>query len=61
MTALVVDGEVVVDLRRFSLRWVYGQEAPVLYCDGKRVTKAWKMTIMVESPADPFGGNANTD
>lgn len=48
----------------FSLRWVdtlNGSSYPVLYKNGKRVVKAWSITMSYNSPPDEFGGNANTD
>jgi hypothetical protein len=60
---LVIDGQEVPLSARYCLRWVDvpgGPPESVLYQDGKRVVAAWSLTLRVEEPADPFGGNANT-
>jgi hypothetical protein len=62
---LIVDGKEVTDLVPYALRW-YGpgnpnpRAFPVLYLDGKRVTKPWHLIIDADVEADPSGGNANT-
>ena len=58
---LEVDGvkQDSADLYRFTLRWTEG--TPVLYRNGYRVTKGWKLTLDVNTPPDPHGGNANTE
>jgi hypothetical protein len=61
---LVVDGQAVAPSSRWAIRWVdkqSGPAEPVLYRDGKRVTKAWCLDLHIEHAADEFGGNANTD
>jgi hypothetical protein len=60
---LTIDGKEVPLSARYSLRWVNipgGPAEAVLYQDGKRVVAAWSLTLRVERPADPYGGNANT-
>jgi hypothetical protein len=60
---LVVDGIVVTDHARYTLRFVESPKgsSPVLYCDGKRVTKEWVLKINWLQDADKHGGNANTN
>ena len=57
-----IDGQWYADLSRFAVRWVrgVGSDVPVLYLDGKRVTKRWEMAMIVKMEADEHGGNANT-
>lgn len=61
---LAIEGEAVppADLWRYSLRWVQrgDRSLPVLYRDGRRITRAWRLGLDVDVPADPSGGNANT-
>ena len=60
---LLIDGQEIEDLTRFSLRWHYGEDmttVPTLYCDGKRVVKPWSLKLDLSTEADPTGGNANT-
>lgn len=59
---LEIEGERQKDLYRFTIRWTNTDDMPipVLYCDGKRVTKAWRLTLRVEAGPDEYGGNANT-
>lgn len=59
---LMVEGVPVAekDRYRYALRWVAGDYEPVLYQDGKRVTKRWSLDINIESVADPGGESANT-
>ena len=48
----------------YSLRWVDvpGKSAePVLYLHGRRITRPWSIELTFTSPADPCGGNANTE
>jgi hypothetical protein len=64
MDELVIDGQSVVLNATFSLRWVEqisGSAYPVLYRNGKRVVKNWKLKIDFEMPTDETGGNANTE
>ena len=61
---LIIDGEKIVLNATFSLRWVEkidGRAYPVLYRNGKRVIKNWKLKVNFEMPADETGGNSNTD
>ena len=70
MTYLVVGGEWASELHRYVLRWVdapgsaqagSGGPTPVLYHDGKRVTKEWSLALTAKMAQDECGGNANTD
>lgn len=64
MDKLVLDGEETILDSTFSLRWVEqvdGPSYPVLYQNGKRIVKKWRLKLDFESPEDPFGGNANTN
>jgi len=61
---LVVDGKVTPLGADYALRWVdqpEGEARPVLYYRGKRVTRAWSLDLSSQCPADPYGGNANTE
>lgn len=62
MTHLEVDGEPVMDLTAYDFRWYGkpGEEQCSLYFHGRRVIKAWKLTMDVDNPQDPYGENANT-
>ena len=57
---LEVDGKEETELWRFTVRWGM-KDGPVLYRNGYRVTKGWKLTLDVDIPPDPHGGNANTE
>lgn len=64
MTALWINGIPTTDLHRYALRWVErpGQAAaPELYRDGHRVVAPWRLELVASVPADPAGGNANTE
>jgi hypothetical protein len=64
MQTLMIDGMVVKFDATYSIRWVEridGSSYPVLYKNGKRVVKSWKITLEHDEPEDPFGGNANTN
>jgi hypothetical protein len=59
----MVDGEVVSDeASRYVLRFVQGGERfrPVLYRDGKRVTRPWMLTFTIEDPGCADEESANT-
>jgi hypothetical protein len=63
---LCVDGVMVEPSADYSVRFVEGQDVEggvraVLYHKGKRVTRAWGLTLVVGEPPDPNGGNANTE
>jgi FkbM family methyltransferase len=61
---LTIDGVEAPLGAEFSLRWVGqpgGSPQPALYRGGKRVTRAWSLRLSIERPADPAGGNANTE
>ena len=61
---LIINNQPVSIDASFSLRWVEqkdGEAYPVLYQNGKRVVKAWRIDLQFESPEDPFGSNANTN
>jgi hypothetical protein len=63
-TKLEIDGQEQKLTSLYSMRWVEtsnGEAYPILYKNGKRVVKAWKISMSYNSPADEFGGNANTD
>mgnify|MGYP007069474517 CR=1 FL=1 len=64
MQTLMIDGMVVKFDATYSMRWVEridGSSCPVLYKNGKRVVKSWKINLEHDEPEDPFGGNANTN
>lgn len=49
--------------KEYSLRFVEsekGPATPVLYCEGRRVTKQWLFEMSHDCPPDSHGGNANT-
>jgi hypothetical protein len=59
-----IDGRDVVPGPAWALRWVdreSGGAAPVLYRDGKRVTRQWRLEAMIDQAVDAHAGNANTD
>lgn len=61
---LEIDGDPQVLSSIFAIRWVDCENSephPVLYKNGKRVVKSWRISLYFESPPDEFGGNANTD
>jgi FkbM family methyltransferase len=61
---LVLDGVEAPLGANDVLRWQArpgGLVQPVLYRDGRRVTRSWRLELTVEAPADPCGGNANTE
>jgi FkbM family methyltransferase len=61
---LVLDGEEVPLGAAHSLRWVErpdGPALPTLYLGGRRVTRRWEIELAAAVPADPCGGNANTE
>jgi hypothetical protein len=64
MQNLIIDGNSVdpKELWRYSLRWYVGNGGcvPTIYCNGKRVTKAWKLELAVEEQEDVKGASANT-
>lgn len=64
MQNLNIEGKNIELDATFSLRWVEqadGPAYPVLYKNGKRVVKEWRLKLDFDSPEDPFGGNANTN
>lgn len=63
-TKLEIDGIEEKISSIYSMRWVDvidGDSFPVLYKNGKRVVKSWKLSMSYNSPEDEFGGNANTN
>lgn len=60
---LTIDGRQAFDLSHYTIRFVEaeGDPTPVLYHDGKRVTKKWFVSLLHWQAADEHGGNANTD
>lgn len=62
---LLIDGVSEILDSRYALRWVdnpgVGRHIPVLYKDGKRVTKRWEINYRGYSDEDPYGSNANTN
>lgn len=61
---LVIDDQPVQITSQFALRWYdtpEGKSIPVLYRNGKRVTKAWQIVYSATSSEDIEGANANTD
>lgn len=61
MTHLIVDGKLVEekDLPLYSIRWC--AQGPVLYLNGRRVTRKWELLMDEQVEADKHGGNANTE
>lgn len=59
---LEIGGEPVTDLHRYQLLFTReGSEyRPILYQDGRRIVKNYKITVTAEVSADPYGDNANT-
>lgn len=45
----------------WALRWNQDGSMLTLYHNGRRITRSWKLHIEAEAPADPQGGNANTE
>lgn len=64
-TARLVIDETATQLdSSFAIRFVEvagSGPQPVLFRNGKRVTRAWALDMSVECPVDPHGGNANTE
>lgn len=61
---LEIDGIPAKITSIYAIRWVDcidGSSYPVLYKNGKRVVKSWKINFDFAFPPDEFGGNANTD
>ena len=61
---LTIEGQPQALSAAWALRWVEtdaGQSEPVLYRDGRRVTRPWALELRVDHPADRFGSNGNTD
>ena len=64
LNQLLIAGKPVQITSQFALRWYdtpEGNAVPVLYRNGKRVTKAWQVTYVAKSDEDLDGANANTD
>jgi hypothetical protein len=63
---LLLDGTEVPanEFYRYAIRWYWsvGNDAslPVLYKDGRRVTKPWGLSMDVSIAGDPGGASANT-
>ncbi len=64
LNQLIIDGlETPID-HTLALRWYMtseGKSVPVLYRNGKRVTKAWTIIYSALSNEDKDGSNANTE
>ena len=58
---LIIDGQEVPLTWEYALRFSGFPLEPVLYRNGKRVTKAWTLELKAYQIADSDGGNANTD
>jgi hypothetical protein len=61
---LVLDGKEVPLGAAHTLRRVErpdGPALPTLYLGGRRVTRRWEIELAAAVPADPCGGNANTE
>lgn len=61
---LIIDGVDTPIDHTFALRWHMspeGKSIPVLYKNGKRVTKAWTLVYSCVSAEDVNGSNANTN
>ncbi len=61
---LIIDGVEVPFDYTLALRWYNtpeGKSIPVLYRNGKRVTKAWTLVYSAVSKEDKEGANANTE
>jgi hypothetical protein len=65
---LEIDGRPIpgTEMSHYTIRFVYRTEdgasswGPVLYKDGRRVTKAWKVLMSVSVAADEATASANT-
>jgi len=61
---IFVDSQPVApeEMHRYALRFYQSSAgpAPVLYLDGKRVTRARRIEMAADVPADPGGESANT-
>jgi hypothetical protein len=59
-----INGTAVAALERCAIRWYAAADGckPVLYLDGKRVAKKWRLYVAVECEGEADGGasNANT-
>lgn len=61
---LLIDNMLVALNSTIVIRWVdtlEGKSVPILYKNGKRVTKSWEMVFSCYSKEDPHGSNANTN
>jgi hypothetical protein len=61
---LLIDNVLVALDSTIVIRWVdtlEGKSVPILYKNGKRVTKSWEMVFSCYSKEDPHGSNANTN
>lgn len=61
---LLIDNMLVALDSTIVIRWVdtlEGKPVPILYKNGKRVTKSWEMVFSCYSKEDPHGSNANTN
>lgn len=61
---LLIDNMLVALDSTIVIRWVdtlEGKSVPILYKNGKRVTKSWEMVFSCYSKEDPHGSNANTN
>jgi hypothetical protein len=61
---LLIDNVLVALDSTIVIRWVdtlEGKSVPILYKNGKRVTKSWETVFSCYSKEDPHGSNANTN
>jgi hypothetical protein len=62
---LTVDGHPILqrEMHHYSLMFCIGKDGlsfPVLYVDGRRVVKRWKLELTADIPEDKYGPNGNT-
>jgi hypothetical protein len=57
---LAVDGQQVDPTKMTNYALRFDGAGLTLYREGRRVVKPWRLILDVEMPADPYGGNANT-
>jgi len=58
--ALQVDGQDIADPTEDYVLRVDNWSAPVLYFQGRRVTKTWQVSLRAHSEEDTLGQSANT-
>ncbi len=58
-TTAYIDGQNFPELHRLALRWT-ADKTPMLYLDGRRITKPWLIHSEEEQPEDKIGVSTNT-